>query len=75
MLLIESDVQVPKEWKLDSHWDAEPKQLSHHRKFPSKWSAAAVQQDPLNTVKIVDHFVIRQTKRPDFGASNGLVIH
>lgn len=70
--------KVPKEWKLDPHWDAEPKQpqqLSHHRKFPSKWSAAVAQQEPLNTVKIVDHFVVRQTEKPDFGTSSGSVIH
>ncbi|CAK7347583.1 unnamed protein product [Dovyalis caffra] len=63
--------KVPKEWKLDPHWDAEPKQpqLSHHRKCPSKWSAALAQQEPLNTVKIVDHFVVRQTEKPDFGTN------
>ncbi|KAJ6971764.1 hypothetical protein NC653_032334 [Populus alba x Populus x berolinensis] len=73
-----STKMVPKEWKLDPHWDAEPKQpqqLSHHRKFPSKWSAAVAQQEPLNTVKIVDHFVVRQTEKPDFGTSSGSVIH
>ncbi|KAJ8772878.1 hypothetical protein K2173_028055 [Erythroxylum novogranatense] len=70
--------KVPKEWKLDSLWDAEPKlpqQLSHRRRFPSKWSASSPQQDPLNTVKIVDQFVIRQTEESDFVASNGSVIH
>lgn len=73
-------MQVPKEWKLDPEWDSEdrkprqPQQMSHHRKFPSKWSAAAAQQDPLNTVKIVDHFVIRQTDKTVNGASDGSVI-
>ncbi|ONI33679.1 hypothetical protein PRUPE_1G440500 [Prunus persica] len=72
--------KVPKEWKLDPEWDSEdrkprqPQQMSHHRKFPSKWSAAAAQQDPLNTVKIVDHFVIRQTDKTVNGASDGSVI-
>lgn len=77
-MIIWLNVQVPKEWKLDPHWDAEPKQpqqLSHHRKFPSKWSAAVAQQEPLNTVKIVDHFVVKQTEKPDFGTSSGSVIH
>ncbi|KAF2324413.1 hypothetical protein GH714_013765 [Hevea brasiliensis] len=72
-----SDVQIPKEWKLDSQWDAEPKQpqqMSHHRRFPSKWRAVTSQQDPLNTVKIVDHFVIQQTENSDIGASKGSVI-
>ncbi|WCJ35383.1 Calcineurin-like metallo-phosphoesterase superfamily protein [Euphorbia peplus] len=66
--------KTPKQWKLDSHWDAEtkqPQQMSHQRKYPSKWRAATSQQDPLNTVKIVDHFVIRQTENAD---TNGSVI-
>ncbi|KAJ7958130.1 Calcineurin-like metallo-phosphoesterase superfamily protein [Quillaja saponaria] len=71
--------KVPKEWKLDPDWDVEvkqPQQLSHLRRFPSKWSAAASQQDPVHTVKIIDHFVIRQTDKPDAGpACNGSVSH
>lgn len=69
-------MQVPKEWKLDPDWDGEPKQpqqLNHNRKYPSKWSAASPQQDPIHTVKIVDHFVIKQTDEFDTGASNGPV--
>ncbi|XP_062019886.1 uncharacterized protein LOC133736424 isoform X1 [Rosa rugosa] len=69
--------KVPKEWKLDPDWDAEPKQpqqMSHRRKFPSKWSAKAAQQDPLHNVKIVDHFVIRQTDKTDVAGSDGSVI-
>ncbi|XP_044511107.1 uncharacterized protein LOC123229391 [Mangifera indica] len=67
--------KVPKEWKLDPDWDGEPKQqqLSHLRKFPSKWSAATPHQDPINTVRIIDQFVIQQTEKPDFTASNGSV--
>ncbi|EXB75607.1 hypothetical protein L484_026083 [Morus notabilis] len=68
--------KVPKEWKLDPDWDGEPKQpqqLNHNRKYPSKWSAASPQQDPIHTVKIVDHFVIKQTDEFDTGASNGPV--
>ncbi|XP_015885478.1 uncharacterized protein LOC107420920 isoform X2 [Ziziphus jujuba] len=67
--------KVPKEWKLDPDWDGEPKQvLSHARKFPSKWSAAAPHQDPIHTVKIVDHFVIHQTDKVDSGPCNGSAI-
>lgn len=69
--------KVPKEWKLDPDWDGEtkqPQQLSHLRKFPSKWSAATAQQDPLHTVKIVDQFVIHRTDKSDIGTSNGSVI-
>ncbi|XP_057974243.1 uncharacterized protein LOC131162100 isoform X2 [Malania oleifera] len=68
--------KVPKEWKLDPDWDEEtkqPDQPSHFRKYPSKWSAATPQQDPLTTVRIVDHFVIQQTNKPDHGSSNGSV--
>ncbi|EEF52451.1 uncharacterized protein LOC8260863 isoform X2 [Ricinus communis] len=70
--------KIPKDWKLDSKWDGEekqPQQLSHQRRYPSKWRAATSQQDPLNTVKIVDSFVIRRTENPNTGASNGSVIH
>lgn len=74
-----SILQVPKEWKLDSDWDREqlkqPQQLSHLRDQPSKWSAASAQQDPLSTVKIVDHFVIHQTDKPSSVATNGSAVH
>ncbi|XP_010275607.1 PREDICTED: uncharacterized protein LOC104610601 [Nelumbo nucifera] len=54
--------KVPKEWKLDPDWDREPKQpQSYLRKFPSKWCAAALPQDPVSTVRIVDHFIIQKT--------------
>ncbi|XXG87147.1 hypothetical protein AAC387_Pa11g1907 [Persea americana] len=60
--------KVPKEWKLDPDWDGEPKQaqqMSHSRMFPSKWSAAVTQQDPISTVRIVDQFVIpKNTANP-----------
>ncbi|XP_057502626.1 uncharacterized protein LOC130786327 isoform X2 [Actinidia eriantha] len=67
--------KVPKEWKVDPQWEAEPRQLqqpSHLKKFPSKWCAVSSQQDPLSTVRnlrIVDHFVIRQTGKPNIGAN------
>ncbi|KAL4310219.1 hypothetical protein GQ457_01G026290 [Hibiscus cannabinus] len=70
--------KVPKEWKLDLDWDVEGKQQqqsSYRRKYPSKWCACAGQQDPVNTVRIVDEFVIRQTEKPDFVTSNGSVSH
>lgn len=55
--------KVPKDWKLDPQWDSEPKQplqLSYQRRFPSKWKAAS-SVDPVNSVRIVDHFVIHRT--------------
>ncbi|XP_010540555.1 PREDICTED: uncharacterized protein LOC104814278 isoform X2 [Tarenaya hassleriana] len=58
--------KVPKDWKLDRDWDSEPKQagkMSHERRYPSKWCATTAQQDPVNTVKIVDRFVIRKSGR------------
>ncbi|KAF4352914.1 hypothetical protein G4B88_030165 [Cannabis sativa] len=70
--------KVPKEWKLDPDWDREPKlpqQQSHSRRFPSKWSAAVPLQDPIHTVKIVDHFVIKQTDDSSTTASNGSIAH
>ncbi|KAL3735502.1 hypothetical protein ACJRO7_024599 [Eucalyptus globulus] len=66
--------KVPKEWKLDPDWDGEPKQpqqLSHLKKFPSKWSSAAPLQDPVNTVRIVDHFVIKQAEKPHLECAVG----
>lgn len=69
--------KVPKEWKLDPEWEGEPRpleQLSHKRKHPSKWSAASPQHDPIHTVKVVDHFVIKQTDDSvSTDESNGLV--
>ena len=73
------NLKVPKEWKLDPSWEGESKQqpdLSHHqRKFPSKWRSRSSQHDPVNTVKIVDHFVVEQTIKPEFEAVNGSVSH
>ncbi|KAI3431250.1 Bet_v_1 domain-containing protein [Psidium guajava] len=68
--------KVPKEWKLDPDWDGEPKQtqqLSHRRKFPSKWSSTAPLQDPVKTVRIVDHFVINRMVKTHSEACNGSV--
>lgn len=70
--------KVPKEWKLDPDWDGEtkhPHELSHLRRFPSKWRAAIAHQDPVRTVKIVDHFVIGRTDKNDCAttAPNGPV--
>ncbi|KAK1433514.1 hypothetical protein QVD17_10425 [Tagetes erecta] len=55
--------KVPKEWKLDTEWNNELRQqhqLSHHRQYPSKWRANSFHQDPINTLRIVDHFVIQR---------------
>ncbi|KAF9622475.1 hypothetical protein IFM89_031879 [Coptis chinensis] len=71
--------KVPKEWKLDPEWDGEPRQphqLSHMRKYPSKWTAAVAQQDPLNSVRIVDHFVIQHTTtKPDSELNSEQGVH
>ncbi|KAI7737497.1 hypothetical protein M8C21_020982, partial [Ambrosia artemisiifolia] len=53
--------KVPKEWNVDSAWNNETEQqhqFSHQRFHPSKWSA--ILQDPIETVKIVDSFVINK---------------
>ncbi|GAA0165384.1 hypothetical protein Leryth_012930 [Lithospermum erythrorhizon] len=66
--------KVPKEWKLDPNWDGEvkqPQQASHQRKFPSKWRAASTQQDPTATVRIIDQFVIKQTRSLNSEETNG----
>lgn len=42
----------------------EKNKLSHERAFPSKWRAAPPYQDPLETVRIIDQFVIPQKDRP-----------
>ncbi|MBA0661215.1 hypothetical protein Goklo_005534 [Gossypium klotzschianum] len=68
--------KVPREWKLDPDWDGEakqPQQWSHRIKHPSKWSASVSHQDPLNTVRIVDRFIIKQTDNQDFASSNGSI--
>ncbi|KAJ0640059.1 putative calcineurin-like phosphoesterase domain, ApaH type, metallo-dependent phosphatase [Helianthus annuus] len=69
--------KVPKKWKLDSDWDNELKQqhqLSQQRKYPSKWRADSSHQDPVNTVKVVDHFVI-QTYKAESGVEDVSVSH
>ncbi|CAK9168584.1 unnamed protein product, partial [Ilex paraguariensis] len=66
--------KVPKEWKVDREWRYESKeQLSHLRQFPSKWTAVSSQLDPEKTVRIVDHFVIKQTQISVPEAVNGSV--
>ncbi|CAA2972038.1 uncharacterized protein LOC111374230 isoform X2 [Olea europaea subsp. europaea] len=60
--------KVPKEWKLDPSWEGESKQPQHPsylRKFPSKWGSVSSQQDPVRTVRIIDHFVIERTQNPE----------
>ncbi|KAM0899386.1 hypothetical protein ACQ4PT_021269 [Festuca glaucescens] len=56
--------KVPKEWMLDPDWDMEPKepfQMSHNRRFPSKWRAGSGWSEPTSTVRVVDQFVIPRT--------------
>ncbi|XP_075479193.1 uncharacterized protein LOC142520106 isoform X1 [Primulina tabacum] len=70
--------KVPKEWKLDPNWEGESKQpqnLSYLRKHPSKWRSVSSQQDPVNTVRIVDRFVVEQTVKPEVEPVNGSVTH
>ncbi|CAA0830296.1 Calcineurin-like metallo-phosphoesterase superfamily protein [Striga hermonthica] len=62
--------KVPKAWKVDPCWEGESKliqSLSYRRRFPSKWRSVSSQQDPVNTVRIVDHFFIHQTEINDQG--------
>uniref|UniRef100_A0A7N0VJ42 Calcineurin-like phosphoesterase domain-containing protein n=2 Tax=Kalanchoe fedtschenkoi TaxID=63787 RepID=A0A7N0VJ42_KALFE len=53
--------KVPKEWKLDPKWDGDAQHPSHTVKVPSKWKAAISQQDPANTVRLVDKFTVCRT--------------
>jgi hypothetical protein len=49
---------------LDPDWDMEPKepfQMSHNRRFPSKWRAGSGWSEPTSTVRVVDQFVIPRT--------------
>ncbi|GLJ47120.1 hypothetical protein SUGI_0994890 [Cryptomeria japonica] len=54
--------KVPREWKLDSDWDAEQREQlpSHLRQHPSKWAPKSTYSDPNCTVQIIDHFVIEK---------------
>ncbi|KAL4649716.1 hypothetical protein ACB092_01G035000 [Castanea dentata] len=54
--------KVPREWELEPNW-TEPTSddLSHRRENPSKWKASEFDPEPLETVKIIDKFVIRRT--------------
>ncbi|XP_006342611.1 uncharacterized protein [Solanum tuberosum] len=68
--------KVPKEWKLDPKWDGEskhPQDPSYLQKFPSKWRASSPNQDPVDTVRIIDQFVIEKTAKHDSELANGSV--
>lgn len=54
--------KVPREWKLDSDWEAEQKKQfrSHLRQHPSKWIPKSSYSDPNCTVRVIDHFVIEK---------------
>lgn len=54
--------KVPREWKLDSDWEAEQKKRlpSHLRQHPSKWIPKSSYSDPNCTVRVIDHFVIEK---------------
>ncbi|KAJ4785662.1 Calcineurin-like metallo-phosphoesterase superfamily [Rhynchospora pubera] len=57
--------KVPKEWKLDPDWEAEPRDplqptLSYTRRSPSKWRSD-FGADPVNSVRVIDQFVIKRT--------------
>ncbi|XP_075668225.1 uncharacterized protein LOC142638081 [Castanea sativa] len=54
--------KVPREWELEPNWKRPtPDDLSHRRENPSKWKASEFDPEPLETVKIIDKFVIRRT--------------
>ncbi|XP_075668125.1 uncharacterized protein LOC142637993 [Castanea sativa] len=58
--------KVPEDWELDPEWEGpNSNELSHHRKNPSQWKAADSDQEPLNTVRIIDKFVIPQKPIPE----------
>ncbi|KZV52544.1 Calcineurin-like metallo-phosphoesterase superfamily protein isoform 1 [Dorcoceras hygrometricum] len=70
--------KVPKEWKLDPNWEGESKQPqnpSYLRKHPSKWRSVSSQQDPVNTVRMVDRFVIERTVKLEVDPVNGSITH
>ncbi|GMY28607.1 polyadenylate-binding protein RBP47C-like [Fagus crenata] len=54
--------KVPKEWELDPEWNKEPNSNPY---IPSKWMAAAWDQEPLQTVKVIEKFLIQRNDRPD----------
>ncbi len=69
-MLIHVDIQVPEEWELDPEWEGpNSDELSHLRENPSQWKAAASDQEPLNTVRIIDEFII--PRKDSHGDSTG----
>ena len=46
-------------------------ELSHLRENPSRWKAAASEPEPLETVKIIDKFVILRTREDSPDDSSG----
>ncbi|KAL4649731.1 hypothetical protein ACB092_01G035800 [Castanea dentata] len=58
--------KVPEDWELDPEWEGpNSNQLSHLRENPSQWKAADSDQEPLNTVRIIDKFVIPRKHSPE----------
>ncbi|KAL0017342.1 hypothetical protein SO802_004411 [Lithocarpus litseifolius] len=56
---------VPEDWELDPKWEgSNSNQLSHLRENPSQWKAADSDQEPLNTVRIIDKIVIPRKHSP-----------
>ncbi|XP_040998135.1 uncharacterized protein LOC121244170 [Juglans microcarpa x Juglans regia] len=60
--------KVPWAWREDPDWQREkkidPERSSHKRWFPSKWMADSSCKDPLESVKIIEQFVIGRENRP-----------
>ncbi|XP_040998134.1 uncharacterized protein LOC121244169 [Juglans microcarpa x Juglans regia] len=60
--------KVPRAWMENPKWQREkkidPERSSHKRWFPSKWMADYPCKDPLESVKIIDQFVIGRENRP-----------
>lgn len=71
-MLIHVDIQVPEEWELDPEWEGpNSDELSHLRENPSQWKAAASDQEPLNTVRIIDEFIITRKDSHDNTTGSG----
>ena len=51
---------------MDPKWEGpNSNQLSHLTENPSQWKAADLDQEPLNTVRIIDKFVIPRKHGPE----------
>lgn len=71
------NLQVPKEWTLDTDWEAEQERAqneglpSHKLKCPSQWTPVGGKKERFSNVHIIDDFVISKCRSSN--STNGII--